>query len=137
MSNLNPVQWEGKVWGHTALIARTETFEVHSLQIQSGGYCSIHRHTKLNLFHVIKGYLLVSTFEVENGKGAWKHTAIGANESLIVPSGVWHRFHATVDCRVLEIYWMGAVTPTDIERITMGGLSHDRVPLETPPTFEA
>ncbi|MBE3088577.1 MAG: hypothetical protein IMZ71_05635 [Chloroflexi bacterium] len=54
---------EGKVWGKTTEIYRSETVSAHVLEILAGGFSSKHRHKiKKNIFHVLAGTVKITTW---------------------------------------------------------------------------
>lgn len=117
---------QGKVWGTTAALIERPVFSIHLLDIRAGGYSSEHRHErKLNHFYVITGTLEIRQWPA-NGHAAETPdvTVLNAGDSMTVPIGVWHQFHAVTDCVCLETYESSPVED-DIERRTHGGIEHD------------
>ena len=53
---------KGKAWGYTTKIFESQSVEVYDLEIVQDGFCSIHDHDKINIFHVISGKLIVRTW---------------------------------------------------------------------------
>lgn len=53
----------GKDWGYTTLFFEYQPIEVHDLEIKKGGYCSEHRHNKINLFYVQTGRLKIRIWQ--------------------------------------------------------------------------
>lgn len=121
-------EWTEKVWGRTRLIHRGQTFEAHELEINAGGYCSLHKHRKRNLFHIQEGLLRVELHRANaDGKPEPEFYWQGEHkegEQCSVRPHEWHRFRALTDCKVLEIYWNDEIDPDDIVRADEGGLAH-------------
>lgn len=110
---------EGKVWGRTTLIAETETTSVHSLEILPGGFSSKHRHRiKRNLFFIISGAVKISVWR---GKKWPDETILRAGETIEVEPGIWHKFEALEESRLIETYTVHLEHP-DIERADTGGI---------------
>jgi quercetin dioxygenase-like cupin family protein len=130
------IEWSNKIWGRTKAIALAKSFEVHELEVKEGGYCSRHRHRKWNRFHVIEGEIIVEFFGHENKP--WSVLQVDrilkSGDHLEVPPGQWHRFRATEDSHLLEIYWVADIDPGDIERADEGGLLNEDESVE--PTDE-
>lgn len=110
-----PVQ---KVWGITTALHQDPYFELHHASVKQGGYCSVHRHKKLNAFYVVTGTLKVSVFT--NNKAVQEHT-LGPGSYLEVPGGSLHMFEAVTDAELIELY-LNPVDPNDIERFEYGGV---------------
>jgi len=130
MDKINPIKFEAKVWGETALALQQPLFSVHHLRINPHSWCSIHRHVhRVNAFHVLSGRLIVTmwarTVERDGETVAappYDVVLLGAGEGLRVPPGLWHQF-ATQEfaAEVLEVYFPVAPADADIERLTEGG----------------
>ena len=114
--------WETKVWGQTRCIQMLPHAEVHELKIKAGGYCSIHRHTKYNQFHVMSGKLTVQFFGDDPEAGPLSNFLMDGSVASTVPPGLWHRFMAETDVHCIEIYWVRQIQAGDIERRTEGGM---------------
>lgn len=105
------------------MIVQRPVFSIHLLEINAGGYSSEHRHErKLNHFYVIRGTLEIRQWP-PNLQGVWPPdvTVLNAGDSMTVPIGVWHQFHAPVECVCLETYESSPIED-DIERRTHGGV---------------
>lgn len=110
---------QGKAWGQTSLLYRAPHLQVHLLEIDAGGFCSEHRHTrKVNTFHIIRGRLEVRIWPSSLAQP--DTTELEAGESMTIPVGVYHQFKAIENTTCLEIY-EAAEIDEDIERRTTGG----------------
>jgi len=111
---------QGKVWGYTQEIIKGSSFEVHRIEIDKGGFCSMHKHIhKNNMFFVESGFI---TVEVK--KKDYKltdKTNLEMGEMMTVKAGEFHRFKAAKDSVVYEIYWIDDITD-DIVRKKVGGI---------------
>ena len=114
-----------KLWGNTTNLIMTDKLQIELLQIDAGGYCSLHRHVnKFNLFAVIEGTLSVF---VEQDNNEQLHRLGEDHEILIVPPLMWHMFANTSKEPVVcvEMYWRRnkqvLVEQKDIERLSEGG----------------
>jgi mannose-6-phosphate isomerase-like protein (cupin superfamily) len=115
-----PIQ--GKVWGTTQCIFKTDATEAWFINAKKGGYCSEHFHKhKWNRFFVIKGKMNIKIFRNDNDEDLIDQTTLGPGQSTDVQPGVFHIFEALEDCQALEIYWV-SLDPDDIERRTHGGM---------------
>jgi len=103
---------QGKAWGYTTEVFKSQSVEVHVIEIVKGGYCSIHDHKKVNIFHVISGKLKVKVW-MENK--LIDETIIGKGETSAVYAGFKHQFEALEDTICLEIYHI-FLEPGDINR---------------------
>jgi quercetin dioxygenase-like cupin family protein len=103
---------QGKNWGYTTDVFMSQSVEVHIVDIVKGGYCSIHNHKKVNIFHVISGKLKVSVWV---DKKLIDKTVIGKGETSAVYAGFEHQFEALEDTICLEIYHI-FLEPGDINR---------------------
>lgn len=107
----------GKTWGVTADVYSNESIDVQHLEIDAGGYCSIHKHNhKYNLFYVIKGLLEI---RVKKSYGLTDVTLLRDGQRMIVPPGQLHQFIARTDVVGLEVYW--TELSEDISRKSCGG----------------
>jgi quercetin dioxygenase-like cupin family protein len=110
---------QGKIWGETTEIFKTENVTAHYLKIKAGGYCSEHRHTKkTNLFFVISGELQITIWKDPK---IMDTTILEPGQISEIPAGVYHKFNALSDCECIEIYQAKLQGP-DIDRRTRGGL---------------
>lgn len=110
---------QGKVWGYTQEIIKGSSFEVHRIEIDKGGYCSMHKHLhKNNMFFVEKGFIRVEV--KKNDYDLTDKTNLEAGEMMIVKAGEFHRFRAAMDSVVFEIYWLDDIKE-DIVRQKVGG----------------
>ena len=109
---------QGKDWGYTTLIFKSQTVEVHDLEIEKGGFCSEHKHQKINMFYVQTGLLKV---RIWRGKKMIDETIVGPGQTTAVYRGFWHDFEGLKDTRCIEIYHV-FLESGDIKRRTKGGL---------------
>lgn len=115
---------EGKVWGETERIFRSDNTSVHVLKIKRGGFSSRHRHDfKTNYFYVIEGAVAIRTWrEGSDGRDSLvDETLLRAGQSTTVNPLLIHQFEAIEDSRMIEIYITYLVDP-DIDRLDSGGL---------------
>ena len=103
---------QGKNWGYTTDVFMSQNVEVHVVEIVKGGYCSKHKHKKVNIFHVISGKLEV---KIWMDKKLIDKTVIGKGETSAVYAGFKHQFEALEDTICLEIYHI-FLEPGDIDR---------------------
>jgi len=109
----------GKVWGHTKEIIKGSAFEVHRIEINKGGFCSLHKHNhKNNAFFVESGIVEVEVHK--NDYDLVDKTKLIVGEMVIVKAGENHRFKGIEDSIVYEIYWLDDIND-DIVRIEVGG----------------
>lgn len=109
----------GKVWGNSLLIYRDESAEVHRIEIEKGGYCSLHKHeTKHNMFFVESGSIDVMVEKKDYD--LTDTTRLGPGEKMVVGPGEYHRFLANEDSIVYEIYYV-VLRGDDIIRKDRGG----------------
>lgn len=116
-----------KVWGISTKVWASNNAEVHSIEINKGGFCSKHLHeAKSNLFFVNKGKLMVEVWEEDNNSSreiCIRKFILTPQESLLVVSPkVYHRFTALEDTLATEIYWTEDINPYDIVRQELGGV---------------
>lgn len=108
----------GKIWGITELKLGTHNLEVHRIEVNKGGYCSLHKHlTKFNAFIVEKGTLEI---QVHKEYGLVDTTILNKGDVLSVAPGQDHMFIARSDVIAFEIYW-SQMDPNDIVRKNSGG----------------
>lgn len=110
---------QGKVWGSTSELFNKNNVEIHRIEANKGGYCSVHKHEhKYNLFFVEKGELLVKVWK--NDYNLIDDTFIQTGEMTIVKPGEFHQFEALEDTIAYEIYWT-EISSDDIVRKNCGG----------------
>lgn len=114
---------QGKVWGETEEIFRSDTISINLLRIKKGGFCSEHyHHAKVNLFQILSGSLDVYQFPIGASEGEKPdRTRLRAGEATSIPTGVWHYFQAVEETVCLEIYSVRLVGE-DIVRRSQGGV---------------
>ena len=111
---------EGKVWGLTELLIQSPNIELHRIKVDTGGYCSQHKHqSKINAFYVISGELEIQRWK-EYGLCDSTHLFAG-DPPCIVPAGEMHKFIAHQETEALELYWT-ELKHTDIVRENVGGI---------------
>jgi quercetin dioxygenase-like cupin family protein len=121
--------WMSKVWGRTRLVHASENSETHELWTgKAGGFCSIHKHAnKANVFIVMRGHIRVLVEDKAQPNGLACHE-LKSGCSLYVGPGVLHQFQVREDgSRLIEVYFDLTGKPvdgSDIERITVGGISN-------------
>lgn len=92
-----------KPWGRSTSLTREPMVHSDIIKVEAGGFCSIHRHNgKANVFHVLKGMLVVRQLAVLNASPYCR--AIGPGESRTVPAGVWHQFWCPEETFCIEVY---------------------------------
>jgi mannose-6-phosphate isomerase-like protein (cupin superfamily) len=106
------------VWGKTAKIFATSTFELHRLVVKQGHRCSRHRHlTKFNGFYVEMGTIMVTVWQKT---GTVDVTMLDQFESMVIPPGVDHMFEGIgFETVVYESYWT-ELHSDDIVRVDVG-----------------
>lgn len=115
----------GKAWGTTEQILFRPTFEIHRIVVESGGYCSVHRHRdKVNMFMVESGKLLIQVWK--NDYDLTDLTELGSGKQTEVKAGEFHRFvnMGPSDVVAYEVYYptqQRFLSTADIERIIPGG----------------
>jgi quercetin dioxygenase-like cupin family protein len=114
---------EGKVWGETDCIFSSESVSVHFLVIKKGGYSSKHRHViKGNVFHVLRGSLVVREWSSDLPNAIVDETILRAGQKTLVGPTRWHQFEALEDSEIIEVYGAFLSEP-DIEREGHGGVA--------------
>ena len=95
---------QGKVWGSTTQIRKTENFSLHRLSIKAGGVCSKHTHNyKFNGFFVESGKLLIKTWK--NDYGLVDETILNNLDYTEVAPPEYHQFEALEDTVCYEFYF--------------------------------
>ena len=108
----------GKQWGSTADVFASDSVAIQHLEIDAGGFCSIHCHAhKYNLFYVISGELEISVEKAD--QGMVDRTTLLNGESMVVEPGQYHQFKAAANTVALEVYW--TELGEDIYRKSSGG----------------
>lgn len=103
---------EGKAWGYTTKIFESQNVDVHVIEIEKGGYCSIHDHDKINIFYIISGKLIIRTWM---DKKLIDKTIIKTGEITAVYGEFEHQFEALEKTICVEIYHI-FLKPGDIRR---------------------
>lgn len=113
---------ETKSWGFKAFLDDADGVRVERLFVAPGGYCSIHRHARVDHdFDLEWGRLFVERFDDQEGCPCSAKWLRGDNASCHVPSGVIHRFRAGPEGAVVVERSFGW-SEGDIERFTEGGI---------------
>jgi mannose-6-phosphate isomerase-like protein (cupin superfamily) len=117
---LNNMKLQGKVWGNTKFIFGNNNFEIHRIEVDSGGHCSLHRHEhKYNAFYLESGKLKII---IEQQDYDLKDETVMKKDDLtIVKPGLYHSFEALEDTVCYEIYW-SELDHDDIQRKNVGGM---------------
>jgi quercetin dioxygenase-like cupin family protein len=109
----------GKVWGETWEIFSRNGVRCMGLHINSGAYCSKHKHRhQANHFHVLYGYLRIKVWKKDYP--LCDETILCSGDSMIVLPDELHQFEAITDTMAIETYW-GECDERDIERDSCGG----------------
>lgn len=117
--------WETKVWGRTRCVRRLANFSRYELEVEKGGFCSIHYHlNRSNEFLVLSGVVqVVWCF-------AWQtHSRLLAvnSPSLTIRAGIPHQFQVMESGVMIEDYKPDLINARaefsdgDIVRLTEGG----------------
>jgi mannose-6-phosphate isomerase-like protein (cupin superfamily) len=111
---------QGKLWGETRCIFKTPLAELHRIEVNPHGFCSVHLHEhKWNGFFVERGELLVKVWQPS---GTLDQTLLGPGDFMTVPAGVEHQFVAMKEgCLAFEMYSIDPLTE-DIVRRSVGGV---------------
>lgn len=111
---------QGKAWGETVCLFKTPLAELHRIEVQPHGYCSVHLHEhKWNGFYVERGELLVKVWQPS---GTLDVTRLGPGDAVTVPAGVKHQFLALEQpCVAFELYSVDTLSE-DIVRSSIGGV---------------
>jgi mannose-1-phosphate guanylyltransferase/mannose-6-phosphate isomerase len=113
-------------WGWAEAFATSENCSVRVLTIYAGQKISLHRHLcRDELFIALDNGVGVdmSGDEFERGitgefDSRLKSVTLEAGDSLLIPRGIWHRFHAPrTQIRVLEVAFGVYDEEFDIERL--------------------
>lgn len=114
-----------KLWGWSEALVVSPAGEVHRIDINAGGYCSIHYHrTKHNVFVLMHGAIDIYEWvggADTNGDPSRVHHLVNPGDSYAVPPGVLHQFRALKQSRAIEVYWPDPLGAEDIVRFTEGG----------------
>lgn len=115
------MEWKEKIWGKTREIIHSQFYAKYELEVEAGGYCSLHYHlTRANRFHVGTAHIQVIMMY---GPIVEKVT-LGPDNVFDVPSLVPHMFCVLRSGSVVEEYFPdrnGEVLRDDIVRIFEGG----------------
>jgi mannose-6-phosphate isomerase-like protein (cupin superfamily) len=126
MDGLTRVEYEKKIWGKTALVAKRPGFTVHHLAVVPRSYCSIHLHEhRFNGFFIIQGQMTIREFLAPDriSEESTHHVIeLKAGDYYEVAPGVCHQFRSEEGCEALEIYFPPDVREDDIRRFSVGGL---------------
>lgn len=125
-----PEPWQPKLWGRTRRLSEYPTGHACLAEAIAGGHSSRHCHpTRSNAFFVLHGELLVEEWDSDPPVGFPPVTRrLLADDALVVPAGVWHRFIAVTPLAVIETYQTtrspsdGTDPSPDIVRYDEGGV---------------
>lgn len=116
--------WTTKVWGRTKELVDSPFYSKHELEIEAGGYCSLHFHKhRANRFVVVSGLIEI----VEMFGPFITRTNLGPENTYDVPSLVPHMFIVHKTGAMFEEYYADRnekVRRDDIVRLIEGG-KHD------------
>lgn len=115
------MSWTEKVWGRTRELIDSPFYSKHELEVEAGGYCSLHFHKhRANRFTVVLGLI-----EIVEMLGPYiTRTTLGPENTYDVPSLVPHMFIVHKTGVVFEEYFAdrnGEVRRDDIMRLVEGG----------------
>ena len=117
--------WEQKIWGKTRRVVLSWVYSQHELQVETGGYCSLHYHDRrINRFSVISGCVRVVWcygWEVHE-------YCLSAGNSYTIRAKIPHQFQVLTEGVMLEEYLPdvgGTVRLEDIVRLSTGGKVSD------------
>lgn len=120
--------WQRKPWGSTEVLFLDKHTQVSRICMVENGYSSCHKHeTKANIFTVLRGHLIVSTYVEREDGTLWEvgsHT-LSPGQSYTVLPGIWHRFHALTCGEAIESYYApdgSEVSLDDITRFDSNGV---------------
>lgn len=117
--------WIEKCWGKTREIVDSPLYSKHELQIDAGGYCSLHFHMeRANRFIVQSGLIEI----IEMFGPQVRRTILGPDNTYDVASLVPHMFAVRKTGKMIEEYFAdrgGTVRRNDIIRIVEGGVLDD------------
>jgi mannose-6-phosphate isomerase-like protein (cupin superfamily) len=117
---------EAKPWGSTELLFFDGRSQINRISIVDHGYSSRHLHAnKVNVFVVLSGRLVVSTFLIDRHKERLdREVILGSGQSVVIEPGVVHRFLALEPTEAIEAYFsrQGEVKLDDIERFDSNGV---------------
>lgn len=113
--------WISKVWGWTMELVDSPFYSRHALEVEAGGYCSLHFHAqRANRFQMVTGRVEI----VELFGPLAVRTMLGPEDTYDVPSLVPHLFIVHEDGTLFEEYYPdrgGSVNRDDIVRLVEGG----------------
>jgi len=112
----------GKIWGTTSTIFKSNNVQVTRIVGVAGGYCSKHKHDhKFNKFYVESGRLRILVWK--NDYDMVDKTVLMSGQSITIKPGEYHRFEVLEDNTIaFEIYWT-QLDEDDIVRSDCGGIS--------------
>ena len=114
----------GKIWGMTKPLYMGPSVEVHEIEVNEGGTCSLHCHqTKFNGFYVIEGELVIETHK--NVYELVDSTVLKAGDFTVCKPGEYHRFVAKSKVKALEVYFT-ELNHNDIVRKNVGYIDESK-----------
>lgn len=125
--------WVDKCWGKTRELVDSPFYSKHELELEIGGYCSLHYHRhRANRFHVVSAQVVVVELYAVDAV----RTMLGPDNKYDVPSLVPHLFLVYKPGVMIEEYFSdrgGPVERDDIIRIFEGGKVDDVKKLDALP----
>lgn len=110
---------QGKAWGQSQLIWHGANVELHRIDVNQNGYCSVHRHqSKHNLFYVLSGALEIKVWQ--KAYELVDVTILRPGQTTTVSPGLLHQFRGLFATEALELYFV-ELRGDDIERESCGG----------------
>ena len=111
----------GKIWGSTCCLLNKNNVEIHRIKVETGGFCSEHKHKhKWNAFFVEKGQLEITIYRLDANQIIEDITILHDGEMTYVEPGLYHKFRAIKPTVAFEFYWV-ELLKNDIERRNIGG----------------
>lgn len=116
-----------KVWGVTSKLIDTPFYAKHELEVENGGYCSIHYHAqRANRFTVVSGEVeIIELYGPIIKRSTLSSSGRAPFSHYDVPSMVVHMFMVRRGGTMYEEYYPdrnGRIQDDDIVRLTEGGI---------------
>jgi len=121
-----------KSWGSSDRLYLDAHTQVEHIEIEQGGFSSIHRHwCKSNLFHCHAGILIVRIYGDPLSLTVTRSETVAPGTHMVVPPLVIHQFFANSHVAAREVYWTSdektPLDPNDIERFSDNGIDETLV----------
>mgnify|MGYP001455768721 FL=1 len=99
---------EAKPWGSTELLFFDGRSQINRISVVNHGYSSRHLHAnKVNVFLVLRGRLIVSTFLIDQqNERLDSEVLLACGQSVVIEPGVVHRFLALEPTEAIEAYFV-------------------------------